>query len=414
MSYFLVYYKTKDEMFNTYDGAKYVILNKIPYDCPTFELLPGFKPSNIGLKKFYNKWKQDTEAMNEFRENNDMPVYDIFKGSTGKGKFKTKQYFKTSHTLTLDYFKFNCNKGRYSFIEELDKDEQFLTEKTYNAGIQYGEPGEYDNISSYDYTMYYPRLMTELDIPTEPGHYIEFTEIPKKPAYGYYNCRINVVLEKCTKFFRQKKIDDAYTNWHTHFDLMIAMKLQNFIPGSVTIEPLGRAYIYDDLISGKSIFNKWYVSLLKMKKELKGNIAVKKLSSSLWGYLVQTNIIRIDEEEAEDDYDLTLNPDQKTGYLIVDYKHKLNGEGYYKLHDLSKPYQKFPFRLKSFLPAYGRYMMVKRLLCQIDYIVRIHTDGFMMTRPLTVVEDGLKYEPDKSGYVEIYANNRFEVWSNDS
>lgn len=416
MNTFLTYYKLTNKNFMSYDGTKFTEIDRIPYTCPTFEMLksPGVKEATKKkLREYHTTFYKCATDIREYLQTKNIN-YDIFSCATGKGKYKEKKYYKKSYTLTLDFFKFMSSKESYSCMEPMNNDEQTLTESTFNAGLQYGKIGDYDMVYSYDCKMFYPRLLTMLKIAREPGSYGAFDELPSdgKFQYGYYQCEIEVT-GKISIFFKQK-MDENKTpsNWHTHFDMLVAVKLQRYFPDLITIKPLGRKYTYDDddLIDGNTIFGKWYRLLKDMKKNLPGNIIVKCLSSSLWGSLCQKNVVRISEDEAMKDYNLTTKPDATEGHLIIDVVGKKDGSIYYTLRDLTKPYQKYPFRIKSFLCAFGRYHMVKRYFQHIDHIVRIQTDGVMLLRPLREVDEDIKFEPDKSGSVTIKDNVNCVFW----
>ncbi len=408
----IVYYKKSNGQFCVYEGAGiYKTVAKLERNINKFELSPGFVVDDNETKKSFNADQRFDNGLMSFdlklcddrnnMINNECKMtkkYDIFTSKKG--------YYKTSNNITLDFFRKCVRYDRYKNFQPITFEESMLQDLTYNSGILYGNIGTHDNVHSYDYTMFYPSLLCDKDfkIPVSEGSYIEFNDVSyddiKTLAFGYYHCHIEINNDLVNKVFMQKRDDSQnYTNWHTHYDLILALKLQKCHEG-INIRPLGKAYVYTDLVSGVSIFNDWYQQLVKMKKDLPGNIIVKKLSSSLWGYLTQSNKFNCQEDEAEKKYELTTQLDESNKHYIINYHVVDNGKSYYELLDLNKPLQKYNFRLKSFITAFGRYKMTMCLYRDLDKVQRIVTDGFMITGEFYNFNKHktLKYESDKCGH----------------
>jgi hypothetical protein len=84
--------------------------------------------------------------------------------------------------------------------------------------------------------MYYPSILAneKFFFPSKPGHYIEFNTIDTSDLnvpYGYYHCKIVIDDANSQKVFMFSK-----SNWYTHYDLIIALKLKKQY-GGVTIKP---------------------------------------------------------------------------------------------------------------------------------------------------------------------------------
>lgn len=376
MQSILVYYRMNNGHFRTYcddkgarSGGEYETRAKMPLlKKHRFELMPGFKADDEGLLQFFNKFCEDREELLE-RFNFDILFCD----------YKKKHFFNSSNLMTLRFFQKYENKVDMSPISFTESE---LFDKCYCAGMVYGETGIHENIYDYDYTMFYPRLLTEFEFPVSEGYYSEFHDVSyddvKTLKYGMYHCIIDIDNPDCRKVFMQKKTKDGYSNWHTHYDIIMALKLQKY-RGGVTIRPLGMCYVYDELVDGKTVFGPWYNKLYTFKKTFPKNIIVKKLSSSLWGYLTQSNKKIYDEDEAEE-LDLTWDKNDKEGMYVIDYiEYKTCNK--YTLVDLSKPLYKFNYRIKPFITAFGRSKMCETLFCCLPDVVRIATDGFMIKGP---------------------------------
>ena len=197
----------------------------------------------------------------------------------------------------MNFFKRFGNYGITKEYEALTMDECTYMDKCYNAGLLHG-PTETVTCDgySYDFQMMYPRCLAsqKFYFPTTEDKWNYFTKLRKEYKYGIYNCKITVHNNKIKKFVMVSK-----DNYCTHSDLLIIEKVNKIYPGSVTVEPLGYAYVYEksSLEQGSDVFGPWYDALLTLKNKFPKNIVVKMLSSSLWGYLCQRNCEKIREDD---------------------------------------------------------------------------------------------------------------------
>jgi hypothetical protein len=407
---FITYYKLDDETYKTYDYQtdEYETINKLPTEYNKFELLAKkFKANEEGLKLYAQAL---VSANLEISQSKVLPFkYDLFDSVNHNKQTKENiaHYYKTSATMPLSFFKRMVpKKNNWDMLEDVLPEEMLLSDSCFNSGIFYATKDiEIINCFSYDFAMYYPRLLCheKFYFPIKPGSYKDFLELNqtnfKNIAYGYYNCKITVKNSNCKKVFMH-----SADNWYTHYDLIIACKLKKQY-GDITIEPLGKAYIYeeDDLIQGFDIFGNWYGHLKMLKNKCPKNIIVKLLSSSLWGYLVQSNTFRLPELEAEK-LDLTTTYDKKKGsHYIHEYVTGIK-RNYYKLQDLERPLLKYNFRLKSFITGFARLEMVQTLFTDLHRVHRIVLDGFLLDGEFTTAKKykTLVKEDDKCGHVTVH------------
>ena len=102
-----------------------------------------------------------------------------------------------------------------------------------------------------------------------------------------------------------------------------------------------------------------------------------------------------------EDYDIDAD------YKII-YCHKLRGFDLYELVKTNDIYKYTYARLKPFLPAYGRSVVAKLIEKHNlnDKLIRIHTDGIILTEPYEFNE---KYKPiveeDKCGVLTWFNLN---------
>jgi hypothetical protein len=94
--------------------------------------------------------------------------------------------------------------------------------------------------------------------------------------------------------------------------------------------------------------------------------------SSLHGSLSRSNCI-FKTFEAIESEGLDVSMNSSSDYKIIEYVSNEDKE-LYKLQCNHNPYR-FPFRLKSFLTAFGRVKIAEVALCKIDDVIRVQTDG---------------------------------------
>jgi len=416
---FLTYFKDSDNEYQTYDNetGQYETMVRLPDDCNRFEILnKKFELSNAGLKEYAEAL---ITANEEIKTSKLLPFkYDIFNNKIRNKKSKTTSIvWRSSAIMALSLFRRLTPKSTYQMLQPLVPDEVKLSDMCVNSGLFYASKDiELKNAYSYDYRMFYPSILAneKFFFPSKPGHHIVFNTIDMTDlnvSYGYYNCKIIIDNTNCLKVFMPNK-----NNYYTHYDLIIALKLKKQY-GGVTIKPLGKAYIYeeDDLINSNEIFGYWYSHLKLLKAKFPKNIIVKMLSSSLWGYLVQSNYFRVPEDEAEK-MKLTTTFDKAKGtHYIYDYVITKNPKNnYYKLLDLTRPMLKNNFRIKSFITGFARLEMCKTLFVDLDRVHRIVIDGFIIDGPFKTAKrhKTLLLEPEKCGHVTI--NNIRDVVFHDS
>ena len=420
MSEFITYYNTVDSEYNTYDfqTGQYEIVSVLPRECNKFEMLTKkYEANQEGLKLYANALYKANE---EIKKTKILPFkYDIFddkvklkvKPIYQRGKNIKKQtrvcthMWRCSATMALSLFKRLTPSRVYSMLEQLNADEIELTALAPKSTVMYASKEvELENAHSYDFRMYYPSLMAsdKFFFPTCPGEYIDFPILNLNLQYGYYNCEITISNSDVRKIFVFSK-----AHWYTHYAIIMALKLKKQY-NCVEIKPLGKAYIYteDKLVCGNQIFGHWYSHLKMLKEKFPKNIIIKAVSSSLWGYLVESNVFKCGEIEAEEKYKMTTTMDPNKGdYHIHNYVETRDPAfNHYKLLDLSKYVQKHPFRIKNFITGMARLDMCKTLFCNLHKLHRLMVDGFILDGPFNDIRKykTLLLEPEKSGHLTIH------------
>jgi hypothetical protein len=344
-------------------------------------------------------------------------------------------FYRTHTTNVVTFFK-RLSRGLYEHLEPIYYDEYKAYTKCFNAGLFYlKEKGKYD-CHGYDFKMFYATNMKKLNffIPMEKGEYKFIETLPqshyaingkthKKHPYmlpiqfGIYHVMITSddPLIK-TKFTFSKH------HWYTSYSLCFAMKLQEKNKHNLTIELIiddkPNAYVYDDtkLIRGFDIFTNWTNRLINLKKEFPKNGLIKALASAGWGHFQDVvHIFKTDEQLIElcKEYNVSDDIDDEPDYLMEDEIRKRDDTTLNKLIDISKPIYKMPLRLLPFITSYSRCRMGNI----VDYygleekVIRIHTDGIVLSESFTFGEVDLIPEEKTTGNIEWESVNDYSKFS---
>jgi hypothetical protein len=194
-------------------------------------------------------------------------------------------------------------------------------------------------------------------------------------------------------------------NWYTHTDLNFAKKLKYKLELIEDDQPNCLFYSKDKQKNGREIFGKFVNYLFELKQQ--GHKDIKAYLNALWGALTQTNkSYRHDEVYANKEV-LTLMP----------MGDDINFDGL-KIGVVNKDnfYETDFARIKPFLLSYGRCKTANIIMNNLDNIVRVHTDGIILKRPIDKNQKlgnglgDLKYEG--CSYCEILNSNNY-IWMQD-
>jgi hypothetical protein len=137
------------------------------------------------------------------------------------------------------------------------------------------------------------------------------------------------------------------------------------------------------LMTGRELFAPFVKFLFKLKKQ--GHKEIKSYLNALWGALTQTNLMTVSNGNVHDNKEiLTITPTNDGGVIFG----TAVKDNYYET-DFA--------RIKPFLLSYGRTMIAKIILKNLDTVVRTHTDGIICTKKITNIKFGknlgdLKFE----------------------
>jgi len=346
------------------DGDIDVYGKKIKYDILTHENFKKIRSNPISSP--YLLVRSDDTLKLSLRKQ-----YKLFRKKAkllkklSKGKidlYKTGSASLTSMQLFLDL----CEPPKPDKITQ--QETQFLCNckgQLKNGKAYKGKGYKLDIVSQY------PSIMESkhMNFPIKRGELKtltskEFNEL-KYFKYGIY--RVKILSEVDPFIFRFNKL-----NYYTHIDLNFAKSLNYEMELIEDEEPNFLCY-EGCLINGSKLFGPFVNYLFRLKQM--GYKTVKPILNCLWGYLCKKNEIPIntakDGEEIYGDKELvTMCP------VGNDLKHKK----VYKIDIISKEYyyESNYARLGPFMLAKGRYVIAQHVLKNINDVVHINTDGYVL------------------------------------
>ena len=229
----------------------------------------------------------------------------------------------------------------------------------------------------YDFVSRYPAIMRHKNfkVPFGAPRFIRWTQwqMDEKDfvIFGLYKCIITT--DKPDK--RLFRFNDK--NVYTSIDINRAKQLHYTIKMIDTDE---NVMLYDDkhVKTGEQVFKQFvdYVFNLKQKK-VKG---AKEILNSLWGTLVEKNKIKFVMNQSKE-HTMDINDTKIVIGLkpIGDVDSGLDiATSIYEDNQFKTPFA----RMKPFLLASARSILSSTVEQQVDKVVSMHTDGFIMTEPL--------------------------------
>jgi hypothetical protein len=344
--------------------------------------------------KEFDQTKKIFYLLDSYREDKSNGITeDEFRYMCKEFNTHATQLFKND-IMKINYTNYHGNNNAVSFTYKRlagKKYEQFkkityaehdLFEECFNSGLiklnkKYKD--RFKKCYGYDFTANYPALMSseQMQIPTgEPKGEI-FKKIPKTFKLGIYHCKITSDDENFEYIFCKSQ-KDYYTNITLNY--LLEIKEQFNIKMEMIQDEDYNAFIYDEYITGKEIFGKWYDKIIELKNKFPNNKLIKHISSSLWGHMIHMNKIRA----YNDDEIKTYLSDPK--YEI--HELSLNGKNkYYEFINKENLYT-YNMRIKPFVTALGRVNIAKVIVDNIDNFVRACVDGIVLKKQI----DHTKYE----------------------
>lgn len=321
-------------------------------------LIPKKEPTKDEIKEMFVK------AYNEFIE--------MATSLNEKTDGKINLYKGTFKQVALNYWSSLIN---LYIPEEISEIEQAWLRKASMGATMFSRNYE-GPCYKYDFKSDYPFIMT-MDyfyVPIQKGKFKKMTQEEfdnwKRIPYGIYRCKI--IYENKSIFFRENRY-----GYYTHFDLNTAKELGYQI---ILIDDEQANFLYyPQLVKSKNLFGE-YVNTLFALKEQKVPGA-KNLLNILHGALSEINKKTLIFEDDGTGCDTN-------GTVIYNNWDLMNitqiGENTFRLIiENQKNIYKTPFgRLQAFLLGMGRRRLFVYGKDYEEYIVRMHTDSFFITKKI--------------------------------
>jgi hypothetical protein len=324
-------------------------------------LLKSYEANDESLKQFALDFLNWVEEL----KHNDIFKFDYCK-------------YKSHESATIEIFKKLCH-GKFEDMEDIDDIEYNWIESCNNSGLLFCKPGEYNNCRGYDFSSFYPTILTSerLEIPTSKGREKTLKALDfKNLQLGFYKVKITSSDKNFNKIFSYSK-----QNVYPSMSLYLAnqcITLHNMTVKIELIEEKNNCYVYnkENTIKGSNVFRKWSKYLFKLKGKFPKNKLIKTITSSLWGRICENNkLFKTDQEISTEKLKVSLEYNKKFDYFIKGIKFKKDGSSLYELVNIKKPYRFNIARVKPFLISNGRYMISQIALMYINDVIRICVDN---------------------------------------
>ena len=396
---FYTYYKTVENVFRVcqYSTGKLSTRKVIPRDLSQFCLSGKYEATDDDLKRYTNDLFNASEELKTSKT----ITFDYIKPFG----CKTGKTLNRSHTYNIESIFKMTAKGKYEHFEPITSIEARYMNKCPNGGLIYTTTGEHQSYG-YDFKNYYASILAskKFYFPIRQGSECMLDELPEKLKFGYYHIMITSEDPNIKKLF-SFSVHHIYNSNSVLYALELKKSKKYQIKIELVQDGKPNAYLYEmkDMTTGDKVFGKWYETILKLKKEFPNNMLTKMLSSSLWGHLSKSNIIHMEETEAEK---LKIGITDKADYHIIDYTVKPDGTAFYTLLDNKQPF-KYNLRLKPFITAHGRNQTARVVADNINDVLRVHTDGICFNKPYDKVIENFVPEDKTTGLIEFSTINSY-------
>ncbi len=301
------------------------------------------------------------------------------------------KYFNHDSAVYMVFKRFSSIAMKNIKFENIVYKEFVFFENCFNGGLMTFDTKYKDKtIQSYgyDFSGYYPTLLAQSDFkfPFEQGKRKKIKKLNfDKLDYGIYRVKITCDSSEFKKIFAFNK-SNLYTNYCLEFAYQCQETFNIKIELIVDDEYNCIYWKEEQLINSNEIFGEWYGNLKTLKDKYPKNKLVKKLTSSLWGY-----ITKFKRQFIEDDfYELDVSEvkdKSETEYKLIGEKHykdetKPNQiRTVYEIVKSENPYTNSMARLKPFFVSYCRTFMGSLILSEniLDKVIRSHTDNITLT-----------------------------------
>ena len=368
----------KDDEF--FEGKDYDYVNEIDRKPRSsgYLVIKVRDEDNRSLKEIYDEF---IETANELKEKTNGKV-NLFK--TGSITNSSKYHFKNFMKQDIECDTIVGNEAKW------------ISNAT-TGSLQYATRGYEGEAIGYDVNSFYASILnSNFRIPIKKGTFERMTYdgiFKSHVTYGIYRCTIEGEI---TPFlFRLNP-----TNIYTSIDINRAIKLGYEVKYIIDDQPNRILYKKDDFIEAKEIFGEYIEYFYNLKcKGVKGS---KLFLTCLWGWLTAKEPMTLSNTgsyDIDDSKEITgifpLNEDDKVRIIV---------------NKANKMYKHAFARFAPFLLARARELIGLIYEDQIEDVVRVSTDGFILQNELKDANLGdqlgqLKIEKKYCNYIKITHQN---------
>jgi hypothetical protein len=327
------------------------------------------------LEQLHNEFIEDATKMKELTGG----IYNMF---------ITGAHTTTVRSLFLNKFKPDDLPPPH-IIAEFESE---FMENCSNGGHVFGLVGTYLMVHKYDVNSQYPSILRSehMQFPMKKGKLLTLTkkEFDDLRYYKYGIYRAKVMGNVDPRLF---KLNQHKTDTYTHIDLNWAKQLKYTIEIIVDGKPNFVSY-EGCLVNGARLFRKLVDYLYQFKKN--GHKVFKKPLIDFHGKLCEKNHISL---ISKNDKPLDIFKSRVVDCILPHGK-SINATSYMvQCYKIDNYYKTNYARILPFLIAKGRYMICSIAQKNLANVVRIATDGIVLTQPIQGIELGkdigmLKYE----------------------
>jgi hypothetical protein len=282
--------------------------------------------------------------------------------------------------------------------EAIKQDEALWIAKAMKGGMIWAD--EYEGEAyQYDICSMYMAIMKEqhFSVPIRRGTFKKLTkeEFNNKEYFEYGIYRVMIfntppgVEQGFSRCSTNPKLFRINTNhYYTHYDLAKAKEEGYKMELIEDNQPNALIYGATQRVNGNIIFKEFVELIFSLKK--KGIAQAKLIGNSLWGAMCQKNEISV---ITETDMIIKIKEDRTLTKIETIDENSLRA----KFVKNAFYYESNFARIGPFITAFARRMIANIIKPHLQYVKRIHTDGFISTKKLEFNKKGRSMSCVKEG-----------------
>ena len=398
--------------------------NQAVYRCLFFGRYDVVEKKSLDVKNSRNfrmndKYEATDDELIRFRDDfskfNDELKKPFFKNKD-KTVFKIDMLnYNSTNDAVLNCVLTNSDQVRIKQIAAINRKEFIMLEQCLSCGLMTFDKSYQEKpfqSYGYDFSKYYFNLLRKIRIPESAPVFYVIDELDyEKLDFGFYRVRVNCSNKDFMKVFNYNRL-----NHYSHNTLKLLYKHREKYDITFSLLPPDKEFNYnmvhyEKTVELKTLLSGWFSVLDKLQKTCsKSNWLLKSLMSQAWGTLSKYSKISVSLDDINGyDYEYLENINYTDKYKY--YCHKYENDTF-TLIDASKGYSYNGLaRIKHFLTEYSRgfvFNMLSEHNLAKD-VVRIHTDGICMNKPVNFPALKLNYYPipeaKSSGKLKFYNIN---------